>query len=319
MQRNMPKSNREAAQMHNVFLSWSGERSLYVAKFFRDWMPKVLHRAKPWLSDIDIDKGTVGLDEIKKALTGTKVGVLFLTPENRDSSWISYEAGVLAKEVDDKSRICTYLLAGLQIQHLRGPLGMFQRTKPEQDDTRKLMHTINRAIGQDVLPKEHLDIIFDKMWPDLESHLGAMPQSEELAKPLPSIDDMIAEVLELTRATANSRKQSEWMDKYALDLKDFIPSLVELLKGVRPDQLLPSPPPPPPPRGPTATFYVKLVGDSKIKRVEGTVAAETAIGQVVVLVGNEVVAKFESVEGWWKESAQKKLLRPATPPKSPKA
>ena len=71
----------------------SGERSLYVAKFFYNWLPKVLQRAKPWLSDIDIEKGTVGLDEIKKALAGMKVGIFLLTPENRESLWVPYEAG----------------------------------------------------------------------------------------------------------------------------------------------------------------------------------------------------------------------------------
>jgi hypothetical protein len=122
---------------------------------------------------------------------------------------------------------------------------MFQRTKPDENDTRKLMHTINKAISDEVVPESHLDIIFDKIWPELESHLEAMPQSEELPKPLPSIDDMIAEILELTRAAANSRKQAEWIDKFTLDLKDFMPTLVELLKGVKPSQLLPIPAPPP--------------------------------------------------------------------------
>jgi hypothetical protein len=302
----MSKPNREIAQTHNVFLSWSGERSLYVAKYFRDWLPKVLYRSKPWLSDVDIDKGTMGLDEIRKALAGMRVGVFFLTPENRDSSWISYEAGSLAKELSDKNRVCTYLLAGLQVQHISGPLGMFQRTKPEESDTRKLIHTINKAIGDEVVPESHLDIIFDRLWPELKIQIEALPPSEELSKPLPSIDDMIAEILELNRAAANSRKQAEWIDKLAPDFKDFMPMLVEFLKGIKPSQLLPMPAPPPPPRDPKATFSIKLAGDPKIKRVEGTAAAETAIGQVVILVGNEVVAKFESVEGWWKETAQHK-------------
>src|SRR5579864_2672084 len=105
----MAKSSRETVK-GNVFLSWSGERSLYVARSFREWLPRVLQRAKPWLSDIDIEKGAVGLDEIKKALVGMTVGIFFLTPENLDSLWISYEAGGLANELKDKSRICTYLL-----------------------------------------------------------------------------------------------------------------------------------------------------------------------------------------------------------------
>jgi hypothetical protein len=291
----------------NVFLSWSGERSLYVAKFFHDWLPKVLQRAKPWLSDADIEKGTIGLDEIKKALAGKQVGIFFLTPENRESLWVPYEAGALANALDDRTRICTYLLADLQIQHVNGPLGVFQHTKSERDDTLKLIRAINRAIGEEVVPESTLEEIFDKWWPDLEGHLKQMPKPEGIPKPLPSPDQMIAEILELSRAAANSRKEAEWLEPFAADFKNVMPILIQGLKGLTPDQLRPAPPAPAPPREPTSTFCIKLAGDSDIKRIDGTVAAMGATGQVVVLVGSEVVAKFESVEAWWREIPAKEI------------
>jgi hypothetical protein len=179
---------------------------------------------------------------------------------------------------------------------------MFQHTRFNRDDTRKLVHTINRAIGEGVVPDANLDAIFEKMWSELESHVAEMPSAQETPQPLPSIEEMTAEILELSRAAANSRKQSEWLDQLAPDFKDFLPVLMQGLKGLDPNQLLPAPPPPPPPREPTAIFCVKLIGDSDVKRVEGTVAAFTAAGQLVVLIGNEVVGKFESVESWWRES-----------------
>lgn len=300
---NMAKSSRETAR-GNVFLSWSGERSLHVAKFFHGWLQKVVQRAKPWLSDVDIDKGTVGLDEIKKALAGMKIGVFFLTPENRDSLWIPYEAGSLASELDDKSRVCTYFLGDLQLQHVKGPLGMFQRTKADKEDTRKMVHSINKAMDAPV-PDTQLDEIFAKWWPDLESCIQEMPKTEEMVKPLPTTDQMLAEILELSRAASNRGKQSEWLDQLTADNRDFFPALFQLLKGVNLDQLLVvSTPqvPPPPPVAPQSVFCIKLVGDSEIKRVEGTVAAVTAVGQVVIFIGNEPVARFESVEGWWRET-----------------
>jgi len=303
----MGKTSRETIKAHNVFLSWSGDRSLYVAKFVHDWLPKVLQRAKPWLSEVDIDKGTMGLDQIKKALAGMKVGIFFLTPENRDSLWVPYEAGALANELDDKSRICTYLLAGLQIRHVNGPLGNFQHTKSDKDDTKKLVHTINRAIGEEVIPDSTVDATFEKWWPDLQSHLDLIPKTEEMPKPLPKPEDMIAEILELSRAAANSRKQSEWIDQFSADFKEFMPGFMQIFKTVSPSQLLPTPPAPPPPRGPTATFCIKLVGDPDIKKVEGTMAVLTSMSQVAVLIGNEVVAKFESVENWWKEIQESDL------------
>lgn len=101
---------------------------------------------------------------------------------------------------------------------------------------------------------------------------------------------------------ADSRKQTEWLDQLAPDFKGFLPLLMQGLKGPDPNQLLPALPPARPPREPTAIFCIKLLGDPSVKRVEGTVAAFTATGQLVVLIGNEVVGKFESVESWWGES-----------------
>lgn len=276
-----------------------------MAKFFRAWLPKVLPHAKPWLSDIDIEKGTVGLDEIKKALVGKKVGVFFLTPENRGSVWMAYEAGALANEVGDKSRVCTYLLGDLRIQHVQGPFGMFQHTRPDSEDTRKLVHTINKAIEEGSLPDPIVDAIFEKMWPELASHLEQMPMAEQLPKPLPNTDEMIAEILELSRAAANRGKQAEWLDQLTADNKDFFPAFFQLLRGLNVDQLISQavPASPPPPREPTSVFCIKLAGDENLKRIEGTVAAMASTGQVAIFVGNEVVAKFESVENWWKEKA----------------
>jgi hypothetical protein len=216
---------------------------------------------------------------------------------------MSYEAGSLANEVDDKSRICTYFLGGLDIPHVKGPLGIFQRTKSEKDDTRKLVHAINRALGDDIVPDSSVDAIFEKMWPDLETHLLSMPKAEEMPK-LPTIDETLSELLELARASANRGKQSEWLDQLAAEHKDVLPLIFRLFKGVNLDQLLSPPapePPPPPAREPLAVFCIKLKADSEIKKIQGTVAAMTAMGEIVVLIGNEVVAKFESVESWWRE------------------
>jgi hypothetical protein len=53
----------------------------------------------------------------------------------------------------------------------------------------------------------------------------------------------------------------------------------------------------------------KVPGDAEIKKVEGVFALETAAGQVAVFIGNEVVAKFDAVESWWRE----KLIQQGQP------
>jgi hypothetical protein len=57
----------------NVFLSWSGLRSRWVAEAMRDWLPLVLQGAKPWMSATDIEKGSRGLIEVSTRLVGMRV------------------------------------------------------------------------------------------------------------------------------------------------------------------------------------------------------------------------------------------------------
>ncbi len=180
---------------------------------------------------------------------------------------------------------------------------MFQSTKAEKEDTRKLIHTINRSITGDIVQEAQLNWIFDKMWPEIESHLEKMPQTDEHKKPIRSMDEVLEEILEHERAAANRRKEAEWIDEFSQHFRDLMPALAEVAKLAKttPAALLP-PHPPPPPLGPIATFCIKLANDSVVKKVQGVFALETAVGQIAIVVGNHTVAKFESVEAWWRES-----------------
>jgi hypothetical protein len=191
---------------YNVFISWSGERSKLIAEAFREWLPMVIQSVKPWMSNTDIDKGSRGLAEIAKALDGIKVGISCLTPENVSAPWILYEAGALSKTIDESARLCTYLLGGLKKQDIKPPLGQFQHTLPEKDETLHLVRTINKAVGgDDALPENTLEPIFETLWPRLEVKLNAFPPAPRgVITPRP-IEDMIAEILEFTRSETNRR------------------------------------------------------------------------------------------------------------------
>ena len=188
---------------HNVFISWSGDRSRCAAEALREWLGTLLQSARPWMSDTDIEKGSRGLDEIARALEGMKVGIICLTPENINAEWILYEAGALSKTLDAKTRVCTYLLAGLESKNLKPPLGLFQWTRADKTDTQKLIHTINKHL--DVTPVQDNRLnnnLFDKMWPELDAKLAALPAPLGALPPPRGNGEMIAEILELTRAMA---------------------------------------------------------------------------------------------------------------------
>jgi len=69
------------AEEHNIFISWSGERSKWVAEALHGWLPLVVQAAKPWMLAKSIDKGTRGLAEVNAGLSGMKIGIDCLTPK----------------------------------------------------------------------------------------------------------------------------------------------------------------------------------------------------------------------------------------------
>jgi hypothetical protein len=190
---------------HNVFISWSGNRSQHVALALREWLPMALQAAKPWTSSTDIDKGSRGLAELAKALENIKVGIICLTPENLSAKWILFEAGALSKTLDPGTRVCTYLLGGLKPGDVPRPLGEFQATVAEKEETRRLIHTLNKGLGSPV-SEPHLNGTFSAMWPRLEAELSAMPKPDAAVPQKRSLDDMVAEILALSREQARFRK-----------------------------------------------------------------------------------------------------------------
>jgi hypothetical protein len=220
----------------NVFISWSGERSKLIAEALREWLPMVVQLVKPWMSSQDIDKGSRGLVEMAQALNSIKVGITCLTPENLTSPWILYEAGCLSKTIDDSTRLCTYLLGGLQNKDIEPPLSQFQHTNANVKDTRALVHTVNKAVGgEDALSEKTLDSIFAQFWPKLEEQLNKFPKATAPVTKR-SVEDMIEEILELTRSESRNRENSvkafrdaAKLDKFELgvDLSRFSPRFAD--------------------------------------------------------------------------------------------
>jgi len=94
----------------NVFISWSGPRSLRIAEGLREWLPYVLHNLDPWISSEDIDKGAPWDAEISAALENNTTGIFCLTLENLDSRWLNFEAGAIAVKLKEQSHVCTFCM-----------------------------------------------------------------------------------------------------------------------------------------------------------------------------------------------------------------
>src|SRR6266508_2746036 len=193
-----------------VFISWSGERSLAIAKALRDWLPRVIQAIEPWMSDSDADKGIRWEQRIGQELEQTRFGIFCLTPENLDSRWLNFfEAGAIAKTVD-KTYVCTYL-RDLKPTDIEGPLSQFNHTKTEKEDTRKLIHTVNRALEPQSLDEKIVNDSFDTYWPRLEKDLNELPAASEKRKPR-NVEDMTEEILVSVRALLQQRSMSSSAD-----------------------------------------------------------------------------------------------------------
>ncbi len=156
-----------------VFISWSGPRSHAVAETLHYWLPQVINAVQPWLSSSDIEKGARWSTDVALGLSESKVGILCVTPENVTAPWLLFEAGALSKVIAE-SLVCP-LLIDIEPTDITGPLAQFQQSTLEKEELRKLVHTVNSALGNAARTESQLDDSFDVWWPKLEERLGKLP------------------------------------------------------------------------------------------------------------------------------------------------
>jgi hypothetical protein len=186
-----------------VFLSWSGDISHKVAMTFRNWLPSVIQSINPYVSSEDIDKGARWSTDIAKELENSTFGILCVTKDNINASWLNFEAGALSKTMD-KSLVSPFLF-DIKRSEVDGPILQFQSTIFEKDDIQKLIFSLNKACGQDQLTDERLEKTFNVWYPSLQDELNKIKdikseQSGEVEKTVSMKDSMILEeILELTR------------------------------------------------------------------------------------------------------------------------
>lgn len=187
-----------------VFLSWSGERSRKVAVLLNDWISQVIQAVEPWIST-DIEKGARWSEEISSSLEQTKVGIICLTKDNLKSEWILFEAGALSKTKD--AIVCTFLL-DVNATDVTPPLSIFQNTKFEKEDLRKLLHSINKKIeesGERPIPEKTLNQAFEKFYPELKEELEKIIHETFESKTTKRPDrDILEEILETVRSIKNT-------------------------------------------------------------------------------------------------------------------
>jgi hypothetical protein len=190
-----------------VFISWSGQRSLYVAKALHEWLPETVQYVEPWMSHEDIQAGARWSPEISDQLSQTKFGIICLTPENQHKPWLVFEAGALAKSVDD-AYVVPYLI-DMDKSQVEGPLAQFQAVSLDEKGTLGLVQSINRVPDKDAaLQKERLERVFNRGWPELKRVFEKLPDADAPIQKPRETDEILREVLELVRDISRTVKRS---------------------------------------------------------------------------------------------------------------
>ncbi|WP_456624325.1 toll/interleukin-1 receptor domain-containing protein [Bradyrhizobium sp. P5_C12] len=164
-----------------LFVSWSQDISRQIAQEFREWLPLINQTIEPFMSEEDTDKGAHWSATIRRELEQSTFGIVVLTTENIDSTWLHFEAGAIAKSVEE-GRIVP-ILFGLKHSDVHQPLSMFQSALFEKNDIFRVVKSINNAAGDNAREERHLATIFESTWPSLESAIK--PKLTKLRATLP--------------------------------------------------------------------------------------------------------------------------------------
>ena len=177
-----------------IFISWSGELSHQIAKELKEWLPLIINQLEPFVSSESIKKGDRWMIDIYNELEKSNFGLVCLTKENLVEPWIMFEAGALSKNIS-QSRVSCILFDDLKQTDVKSPLSLFQNTEFNIDDFKKLVESINNALGDKKINETILNKSFDKWYPELdekikeiqENYTPILPPKEEGANTLNEI------------------------------------------------------------------------------------------------------------------------------------
>lgn len=191
-----------------IFISWSGDRSKEVAAGLKTLIQDVVRCSEPWVSGADISPGARWSNVIQSELQETRFGILCLTRDNISAPWILFEAGALAKTVED-TFVCPYLVDLNAADIPQGPLSQFQAKTRSQDDTWELIRSINAAAKDASDLDADLRRRFDLGWSGFSSVLEAVPASLAPASPKRGAAEIAEETLVLVRHMA-AQAEDRW-------------------------------------------------------------------------------------------------------------
>lgn len=179
-----------------VFISWSGHRSKEIATLIHNWLEGVIQGCTPWMS-AKIPSGASWFTEIGSQLSTLDLGIVCLTPENKNKPWILFESGAIANKLNFE-KVCTFLI-NLEPEDIEQPLAQFNHTMPSKEGVKKLVETINKNT-ESPLKSDVLNKVFERNWPDFEENYEKIANKVPDHKNVSRTDrEILTEMLETVR------------------------------------------------------------------------------------------------------------------------
>jgi len=183
-----------------------------VALVLRDWIPRIIQYAEPFVSSHDIYAGNRWQSDVASELEKSNFGLICVTQANQAAPWLNFEAGALAKVVE-ASRVVP-LAIDLNLSDIKQPLGQFQAKPFTETGVRQTIDSINAAFTPAV-KNTVLEKTFKMFWPELAQEIQTVIQASSetppvVAKVTRTERDLLEEVLATVRSLARATQpQSE--------------------------------------------------------------------------------------------------------------
>jgi hypothetical protein len=129
----------------NVFMSWDGPLSRKIAGIFREYVPKIVPGANPYVP-LETKKGKQWLNETSKRMAGSACALVFLTKDTAENPRIHFEAGSIYKGSRD-NKIFPVLI-NVRPGNLKMPLSLFRATALNEQEVLTLCREINKSLGR---------------------------------------------------------------------------------------------------------------------------------------------------------------------------
>lgn len=152
-----------------VFIAWSGLRSRQMAACLYDWIPRIKPGLRFWMSETDVPAGEMWVETLIERVKTAQAMIVCLTPENQDSRWLHFEAGL------GMGKPLIPVLWGLDAGEVQAPLGSLNSCLADQRGMRKLVDRLSEVLSLSEVDRE----AFDRYWPDVLAEFKKIDELHE--------------------------------------------------------------------------------------------------------------------------------------------